>query len=339
MTAPASTVKVAPFAARGSLMFLLIPLFVILALCLLCAAAAGWFMLGRAPAAVKTVGQLSEREHQGRRYLAYVPPTLAPGAGVVLVLHGGARAEQARRGTGYRFEQLADERGFVVAYPQPFEGAWNDSRKLLPVAARQQGVDDSAYLASLAQALVAEHGLDTRRVFVFGHSSGGQMALRLAVERPDAVQGVAVTAACLPAPGNDVATHRRRMVPVLMVNGTVDPLTAFNGGSQSLFGFSPRGELLSARATAEHFAALAQAPNHDSEPLPMSGKGDSTQVIRHRWSVSAGPRVELYEVRGGGHALPRPNGRGPRGLGLQTAALDAPVAACDFFGLQAPSGS
>lgn len=316
-------------------MFLLIPLFVILALCLLCAAAAAWFMLGRAPRAVATSGRLSEAECQQRRYLSYVPAALPEGAALVLVLHSGGRAEQARRGTGYRFEQLADERGFVVAYPQAFEGAWNDSRKLLPVAARQQGIDDSAFLASLAQALVAEHGLDARRVFVFGHSAGGQMALRLAVERPEAISGVATTAACLPAPGNDVATHRRRMVPLMMVNGTVDPLTAFNGGSQSLFGFAPRGELLSARATAEHFAELAQAPNHSSEPLPMPGKGDSTQVIRHRWSVAAGPRVELYEVRGGGHALPRPNGRGPRGLGLQASALDAALAACEFFGLKA----
>jgi polyhydroxybutyrate depolymerase len=41
----------------------------------------------------------------------------------------------------------------------------------------------------------------------------------------------------------------------------------------------------------------------------------------------------LYSVRRGGHVIPQPHGRSPRLLGRKTTALDAPKAACEFFGL------
>jgi polyhydroxybutyrate depolymerase len=38
-------------------------------------------------------------------------------------------------------------------------------------------------------------------------------------------------------------------------------------------------------------------------------------------------------VLSGGHVIPHPHGRSARLLGRKTTALDAPRAACEFFGL------
>jgi polyhydroxybutyrate depolymerase len=50
-----------------------------------------------------------------RTYQAYVPKELAPGAPLVLAMHGsGENGTAMRIETGYAFERLADERGFAV---------------------------------------------------------------------------------------------------------------------------------------------------------------------------------------------------------------------------------
>lgn len=311
-------------------MLFLIPTVVMV---LLCAAAAAWLLLPGKPRPPARGGTLKRVEMGTRSYVEYRPSTLQPGAGLLVVLHAaGHHAERMRAVSGYRFEQLADARGFVVVYPQAYQGHWNDARKRLAVAARQAQVDDCAFLAQLIEQVAQAHGLDPRRAALFGYGSGGQMALRMALEAPEKIAGIAVVAANLPAPGNDIAVHRPRMVPTLLVHGTVDPVSPYEGGDVSLFGFANRGQVLSAQATAAHFAQWAQARPEPAEPLP-NPPGERTQVIVHRWRVAAGTRVALYEVRGGGHVLPQPNGRMPRILGLKAPALDATVAACDFFGL------
>ncbi|MFF7709241.1 PHB depolymerase family esterase [Pseudomonas sp. NPDC007930] len=311
-------------------MLFLIPTF---AMIVLCALAAAWFILPGKPRQVPLGGQFTEAEMGARRYLEYRPANLQAGAGILLVLHGGRQNPQKiRRASGYRFEQLADERGFLLVYPEAYQGHWNDARKQLDVPARRAQVDDCAFLAQLIERLVQAHGADPKRVMLFGYASGGQMALRMALEKPDKLAGIAAVAANLPVPANDIAQHRRRMVPALLVHGTVDPISPFEGGQESVFGFAGRGEVLSARATAAYFGELAQARGESPEPLPNPG-GARSEVIVHRWVVAAGARVALYELRGGGHVLPQPNGRAPRVLGVKAKGFDVTTVACDFFGL------
>ena len=54
---------------------------------------------------------------QTRTYRAYVPKGLAPGAPLILVMHGsGENGTAVRIETGYAFERLADAQGFAVVY-------------------------------------------------------------------------------------------------------------------------------------------------------------------------------------------------------------------------------
>jgi polyhydroxybutyrate depolymerase len=268
-----------------------------------------------------------------RSYLVHTPQYLQPGAPLVIVLHSSGQDAQAmRKATGFAFERLAGQRRFAVAYLNAFGKHWNDGRKTAPHAARAHGIDDCAFTAAVIDAMVAGYAVDPQRVFVFGYSGGGHMAFRLAQEIPERVAAISVVAAGISA-DNTAASHQGHAVPVMFVNGTEDPVNPYDGGRVTLFGFGNRGEVLSARASANHFARLHGAHLAQTQELAPGDFPDPTRVIKQTWTLSREPKVVLYSVLGGGHVIPHPHGRAARLLGRKTTALDAPKAACEFFGL------
>ncbi|WP_164483757.1 MULTISPECIES: PHB depolymerase family esterase [unclassified Polaromonas] len=271
---------------------------------------------------------------QERSYLVHAPQYLRPGAPLVIVLHGSGQDAQAmRKATGFAFERLAGQRRFAVAYPNAFGKHWNDGRKAAPHAVRARGIDDSAFMAALIDSMVAGYAIDAERVFVFGYAGGGHMAFRLAQEASGRVAAIAAVAANIPTPEDAVALPQRHAVPTMLVNGTDDPINPYDGGRVTLFGFGNRGEVQSARASANHFARLHGAHLAQTQELGPGDFPDPTRVVKQTWTAGREPKVVLYSVLGGGHVIPHPHARAPRLLGRKTTALDAPKAACEFFGL------
>lgn len=268
-----------------------------------------------------------------RSYLVHAPQYLRPGAPMVIVLHGSGQDAQAmRKATGCAFERLASQRRFAVVYPNAFRKHWNDGRRAAPHAARARGIDDCVFIAAVIDAMVAGYAVDPQRVFVFGYSGGGHMAFRLAQEMPERVAAISAVVAGIPAE-NATALRQGRAVPAMLVNGTDDPINPYDGGRVTLFGFGNWGEVLSARASASHFARLHGAHLAQTQELAPGDFPDPTRVVKKTWTSSREPKVVLYSVLGGGHVIPHPYGRAARLLGRKTTALDAPKAACEFFGL------
>lgn len=309
-----------------------------LVLLLLCAAAFAYFMYAPAPARPALGAQLVRQSVTvnavEREYSSYLPPGLKPGAALVIVLHGSGQSGQViRRCTGYGFDRLADERGFAVAYPDAFKKYWNDNRKAVDFASRKANVDDSAFLAHLVEQMAANAGIDPARVYLFGYSNGGHMALRVAQEQPQSVAGIAAVAASLATDDNNIAQPQGQPVRVLLVNGTVDPVCPYKGGEVTVFGFASRGTVRSAEATAQYFAELAQAELQPVKTLEAAFDNDPTSVLEQTWSRDGQPQVTLLSVKGGGHVIPQPYARAPRMLGLNTSAMDSTRVACQFFGI------
>jgi polyhydroxybutyrate depolymerase len=309
-----------------------------LVLVLLCAAAAAYFLYAPAPARPELGADVARQsvtvQGREREYLSYLPPGLKPGAALVIVLHGsGQTGEVIRQRTGYGFDRLADERGFAVAYPDAFKNHWNDNRKAVDFASRKQGVDDQAFIAQLVEQMAANAGIDPARVYLFGYSNGGHMAMRVAQERPQSVAGIAAVAANLATDDNCIAQPQNQPVRVLLVNGTVDPISPYNGGQVTVFGFASRGTVRSAEATAQYFAELAQAELQPVKTIEAAFDNDPTSVLEQTWSRDGQPQVTLLSVKGGGHVIPQPYARLPRMLGLKTSAMDCTRVACQFFGI------
>ena len=282
--------------------------------------------------------QLSARPSPGsirvgaldRRYLVYASARPAVDPALLVVFHGSRGSPaKIRAETGFGFDLLADRAGFVVAYPQGFEGNWNDCRKAADYPARRLNVDDIGFFEALVERLRRERGVDPARVFVAGLSNGGHFVFRLALERPARIAGAAVFAASLPTAANNVCRALGPPPPMMIVNGTSDPINPYEGGAVTLFGFGNRGMVLSALDSARHFAGGASGPV--ARRLRPRLGSDRTWVGQAVWRRPGGSEVMLLSVHGGGHVVPQPVYRPPRLLGAVTTAVDGPDAAWDFF--------
>jgi len=126
----------------------------------------------------------------GRAYKLYVPARLAAAPPLLLMLHGCTQcADDFAAGT--QMNRLADEHGFLVAYPEQTAQAnpsncWNWFKAQDQV--RHAG--EPALIAGIAREVAARHGVDTRRIFVAGLSAGAAMAVILGETYPELFAGV-----------------------------------------------------------------------------------------------------------------------------------------------------
>lgn len=275
-------------------------------------------------------------QHAGRArsWVAYLPVKRATPQALVLALHASmGNAQQAREAFGYEFDRLADQAGFIVAYPNGYQGHWNEARAIGPFAAKIEEIDDVGFLRALVHELAERRGADLTRVFVTGVSNGGSMVLRLALEAPELARAYAVVAANVPTPQNMAAVPRNEPVSILFMNGTDDPFSPWSGGDVALFGlWGNRGPVLSAQASVDYFrgsAGLDVAPVVASLPDRISTDGST--VERFVWAAPGKPRVVLYSIRGGGHDVPHPAPHGRRLLGNANRDIHAATEIWEFF--------
>lgn len=291
------------------------------------------------PALPKLAGTVERGalEHGGRTrtWIAYLPARPAPHPALLLVLHPSMGTGQQVRADyfGGDFDLLADQQGFLVVYPQGYEGHWNDCKAKGPFAAKRENVDDVGFLQALVDRLVRDHDVDRARVYVTGISNGGAMTLRLALQTPDFARAYAAVVASVPAPENLAVTPRNRPVSVLLMNGTGDPFNPWRGGDVVLHGvWGNRGRVLSAHASIDYFrrlAGLAGAP--EVTRVPDRDPSDGTTAERALWSAPGKRSVALYTIQGGGHGAPHPALYGPRLLGRSNRDLHAADAIWEFF--------
>jgi polyhydroxybutyrate depolymerase len=202
------------------------------------------------------------------------------------------------------FDALVERERFVAVYPNAVNGNWNDGRIW---AGARRLPDDVAFLRALAGTLTRNGTIDPRRLYVTGPSNGGMMTFRLICEAADLFAGAAPIIANLPA---DLAGSCKpaRPIPVLVMNGTADPLVPYRGGAVGFLG--QRGRVL---ATDESVAFLRNVNGCAGDPfrreLPQLDRSEGSRVAMETWvNCSSGAPVALYRIEGGGHRVPRRNG-------------------------------
>ncbi|MBB5186830.1 polyhydroxybutyrate depolymerase [Zhongshania antarctica] len=278
--------------------------------------------------------QVGERQ---RNYSLYIPKQLAEHTPVVFMLHGSMQSvADIREFSGYQFEQLAEQHGFVLVYPSGYGNHWNDCRKIASYTARTENIDDLGFIDAIRQQLHTRLGTDLNKTFIAGYSNGGQLAFRFALERPNSVAAIAAIAANLPSTSNLDCIESGVAVPVLMMNGSEDPVNPYYGGQASLFGFGARGDVKSAVTSAEYFANLAGYRGSPSEikHFKNTQANDPTSSKYYAWRDRSRPEVILYTITDGGHVIPQPIYRPPRLLGLTSLEINGPEEIWAFFARQ-----
>jgi poly(hydroxyalkanoate) depolymerase family esterase len=123
----------------------------------------------------------------------YVPArALAEPRSLLIMLHGCTQ-DPDDFAAGTRMNQLAEEHGFIVAYPAQPKSAnpsscwnWFNPRDQI------RGTGEPAIIAALTANLIAEHNIDPCRVFAAGLSAGGGMAAILGATYQDLYSGIGV---------------------------------------------------------------------------------------------------------------------------------------------------
>lgn len=138
--------------------------------------AAAWGRPGRALAAAfaRRGPDVATDVFHGVDVVTFAPPGVRPDARV-LVLLGGRGWTGARSVADSGFRDWAAARDWCLVAPSFASGAW------------WRGEDAAAVVREAVGALRRRHGLRPLPVFLFGHSAGGELAVRLQADPPFAV--------------------------------------------------------------------------------------------------------------------------------------------------------
>ena len=235
-------------------------------------------------------------DKQARRFVLHVPPgyTGVQALPVVVVLHGRGSSAQAARLLG--FSQKADREKFLVVYPESLGNPriWNS--RLEP---NTQTADDLGYLQAVLDRVAQSVNIDSRRLYFVGHSSGGMMAYRAAVEFSPRIAAVSVVGASVGAGQAGEFTRlpaSGRPVSVLHIHGRNDRTVPFAGGkSATLSG----ANYLSARESVDFWVKSNRCQ-------PAARSSTVASLSREIYATcDGGTSVEFLTLLAGGHEWPR----------------------------------
>ena len=227
---------------------------------------------------------------------------------LVLVLHGG-REDSSAMITRTNFDQLAQDDGFIVVFPDGVQGHWNSGSccgaTVVSVAA------EDAFFNQLLDRIETQHHVDLSRVYATGFSAGGYMAYRLGCDLSTRLTAIASVSGSMP----DGTCTMARPLSVLEIHGTADDQLPYAGGVAP--GLSDHTPSSVAIVTAWAHRDLCATP-------AVSGGTSAVQTMT--WTAcAAGTQVVLDTVTGGDNSWFSPSLTGADG------SLDATQTVWKFF--------
>lgn len=260
-----------------------------------------------------------------RPYKVYVPSKARAMAPLVVMLHGCTQnSDDFAVGAG--MNRLAEEHGFIVAYPeQPFTanqlGCWNWFNQQDQL--RESG--EPSIIAGLTRALICEMNIDHKRVFVAGLSAGGAMAEVMSVTYPDLFAGAGIHSG-LPY---GIATDQASAFAAMSGKSLERHARWARNRARTII-FHGSSDTKVHPANAERIFNEARAGiSRKSEETTQRGSANGFQYQRRLVSDEKGvPQLEYWAVDGLGHAW---SGGSPEGSHTERRGPDASREMLRFF--------
>jgi poly(hydroxyalkanoate) depolymerase family esterase len=239
-----------------------------------------------------------------RRYKLFSPPgSVGKNLPLVVMLHGCTQnPDDFAAGTG--MNERASQQGFYVLYPEQSasgnpQRCWNWFKH----NHQSRGKGEAALLASMTLAVMAQRGIDARRVYIAGLSAGGAMAAIVAAAYPDIFAAVGVHSGLAVGAAGNVAQALAAMksgaanikaapsqvaVPTIVFHGDQDHTVHPRNGAQVI--------------------AALQAGADKCMEEGVSNNGQ--RFTRTQYRINQVNFAEHWLVHGGGHAWSGGNAKG-----------------------------
>jgi len=242
-----------------------------------------------------------------REFLIRLPKnyTSAKQLPVIFALHGGG-GNYKNTMSLYNFTDVADTYGYIIVAPNAINKSWSMKGISSRVKGNRQDIDDVHFISVLIDTVVKYYKGDEKRVFCTGISRGGIFSLYLAGELSKRITAIAPVCASIPTTvaNNYTYTHP---TPVLLINGTADPLISYTGGpgkyqrsnqDEEQYDMMPTEKLVAKISSLNQCAATPV-----TEPIEDINKQDGCTATRYTYKSDKAP-VIFIKIEGGGHTWP-----------------------------------
>tara|TARA_Y100000739_G_C20578204_1_gene451397 strand:- start:199 stop:1098 length:900 start_codon:yes stop_codon:yes gene_type:complete len=238
--------------------------------------------------------------HDGlaRTYILHKPDNFAENSPLVFVLHGFTSSATTIM-TYSQMNQIADENGFMVCYPQGTalpsgETHWNANLEM-------SSIDDIGFLHQLANKLQESYKINPKNTFVSGMSNGGFMSYTLACKKSNVFKAIASITGTMS--GNDWLTcNPSNKIPIMQISGTDDEVVPWDGTMSTAYGWGGAPHIIK---VMDYWANLNGCDSVEKiDFADIDTTDNSTVSLTKQKGSQYNNEVWLYTVTGGGHDWP-----------------------------------
>ncbi len=268
-----------------------------------------------------------------RDYKVYVPSGAEGRAlPLIVMLHGCTQhPDDFAQGTG--MNRLAEERGFIVAYPgQPASANPSACWNWFHPAHQVRDGGEPSIIAGVTRAIIDEFSVDEARVYVAGLSAGGAMAATMSATYPELYAAAGIhsglphrAAADVPSAfaamrgTSNPATPRQRKTPA---KGRIRTIVFHGANDRTVDPSNAEAILADVRAS---LSDSARESRHDGV---AGGRAYTRTIVTDPRGI---PHAERWAIDGLGHAW---SGGSPEGSFTDHQGPDASREMLRFFGIQ-----
>lgn len=267
----------------------------------------------------------SFRNSAGQRaYKLYVPPGVNGQARPLVVMLHGCTQDADDFAAGTAMNEAARKQGFYVLYPvQPRETNPQKCWNWFKHNHQQAGKGEPSILADMTRHVIAEYGIDTRRVYVAGLSAGGAMAAILADTYPQLYAAAGVHSGLAAGAAKDLPSALSAMKGIGVRPGAASstpvPTIVFHGDRDSTVHPANAGAVVAASA----------GPDARVQSQRVAGANQGRDSTKRVYTNAQGKVLaEYWEVHGAGHAWA---GGSPKGSYTDLSGPDATQEMLRFF--------
>ena len=242
----------------------------------------------------------SYTNHAGtRNYKLYIPASYHGQAMPLLVMLHGCTQNPDDFAAGTQMNQLAEEMGCFVVYPEQ-NGQANHSKcwNWFNAIDQQRGQGEPSIIAGIARQIIDEYPVNERQVYVAGLSAGGAMAVIVGTLYPELFAAVGVHSGLPFASAQDLPSAltamKRGVHRTAKAGDPAQPIIVFHGDSDTTV-HPVNGEQVMAQRLHHHRGAR---PSVQSGAVPDGYRYTQTTHIK----PDGTPLGEHWVVHGAGHA-------------------------------------